>query len=150
MKKIIAILFLLPLLTTITGCTTNNGDIGPLMGQWKLYEIDIDGIPDANYPGNIFWQFQSHVMSMRRTNQYHDQQSRFGSWAMLTDDIMEVNFTHTDNKSPESDYRYTPFQETMLPRAIFQLNILTLNSSTLIVTYFDESDRLITYRLVKW
>ncbi len=150
MKKIIAILFLFPLLTTFAGCTTNNGDIGPLMGQWKLYEIAIDGTPDADYPGNIFWQFQSHVISMRRTNQYHDQQSRYGSWAMLSDDVIEFNFTHTDNKSPESDYRYTPFEDTMLPRAVSKLNILTLNSSTFTASYLDDAGRIITYRLVKW
>jgi hypothetical protein len=132
------------------GCTTNNGDIGPLYGQWKLTDISVDGVSDANYAGDIFWLFQSHVISMRRTDADHTQHACYGSWTRPTDDLLELDFTHTDDGSPDIDYRYTPFTDTLLPRAIARLTIVTLNSSRFVAAYDTTDGRHIVYTLEKW
>lgn len=131
-------------------CTTNNGDIGPLYGHWKLQQILIDGTPEAGYQGDIFWQFQSHVISMRRSDAYHKASQCFGSWIETGDNTLQLNFGHTDGFSPERDYQYTPFAETMLPRGIASLKVITLNDCDFTATYTTADGNVVTYRLTKW
>lgn len=141
-------LLLISLLTILPGCTTNNGDIGPLFGQWKLTEILIDGEPEPGYNGDIFWQFQSHVISMRRIDPDHTQHFCFGSWQMPDNKTLQLDFSHTDDEN--TDWRYKPFEDTMLPTAVSNLDIVTLNSSRITATYLTDSGQTITYRLIKW
>ena len=35
----------------MSGCTHNNGDIGPWFGTWQVTGIDADGAPLAEYDG---------------------------------------------------------------------------------------------------
>ena len=69
-RKLAVVLVSVMVMTGISSCTRNNGDIGPWFGTWKLTEITVDGTSDAGYEGNIFWKFQNDVFEMVRVNQH--------------------------------------------------------------------------------
>ena len=63
MKKAIYIIGVICCFLAFTGCTHNNGDIGPWFGQWKVERIDKDGEADPDSEGNCMLRFQSSVVT---------------------------------------------------------------------------------------
>ena len=68
------------LLCGMSGCTHNNGDIGPWFGTWQVTGIDADGAPLAEYDGNVVLKFQSHVMESRTQYDHHSYTAYWCSW----------------------------------------------------------------------
>lgn len=61
MKKILLALLALSFLVS---CTQNNGRIGDIFGLWKVESIEINGVADLEYQGNLFFAFQNDVAAM--------------------------------------------------------------------------------------
>ena len=103
MKKTAITAFCLLLLTLLLlpACTHNNGDIGQWFGQWKVEKIEIDGTPDPDYKGDVFFRFQSSVFALARTDRkdYFTANIWFGSWNE-TDGMLTIDFPNDVNKVP--------------------------------------------------
>ena len=80
MKQIAKNMILLAAMLMVASCTTNNGDIGPWFGTWRVTEITTDGVADADYQGNMFFKFQSTVFEMLLVHDDHGTENRFGIW----------------------------------------------------------------------
>lgn len=150
MKNCLTIIIAVLVMSFMSGCTHNNGDIGPYFGTWKLTGMEIDGKPDASYSGNIFWQFQSTVFCMRQVNAHHDTDIRWGSWEETDDGMLVLNFTHRDDEHPTGSSIYSPIPATGLATAVNYLTIEKKSSSHLTLTYLSEEGLTYCYHLLKW
>lgn len=54
--------FLAAIMLGLTSCTTNGGDLDGLWGQWRVEDIVIDGSPDNDYNGNLYFSFQNYAV----------------------------------------------------------------------------------------
>lgn len=150
MKNIL--LILLPLLAMLsTGCTHNDGDIGPWFGTWQLEEITADGDVETAYNHDIFWQFQNTVFCMRKVTALHDNLPRWGTWKETGDNVLQLNFTHHDSEYEAGSTKYSPFPETHIPvNTVTDLNILEMSRSRLVLQYHADDGSVYTYYLKKW
>lgn len=150
MKNFRILIIAVAVIFLMTGCTHNNGDIGPYFGTWKLTGIEVDGKPDETYSGNIFWQFQSTVFCMRQVNAHHDTDIRWGSWEETADGMLVLNFTHHDDEHPVGSSLYSPLPATGLASAVNYLKIDRKSSSHLTLTYLSDGGPAYCYYLRKW
>lgn len=131
----------------VTSCTRNNGDIGPWYGEWHLQSIDINGVDDDSYPGNVLWKFQSNIVEMV-TVTGHTHTEHYGTWSESADELI-LDYTHSDNANAPGSSKYAPPQCTHLPAAIVSLRIIKKSSSELILSYSPDADTVIVYTLRK-
>lgn len=137
-------------------CTHNNGDIGDFFGTWKLSEITIDGIDDAQYQGDVFWKFQATLIQMVTVDDStHDYTASMGSWSQPQDNILRLDFTHTDTDHPEpGSSAYSPVPGLHLPSAcVFDMDIISLNSSKMVLRFTDSAGAqpvVYQYYFKKW
>lgn len=89
-----------------TGCTHNNGDIGPLFGQWIMTDITADGSHPADVVAtNWNWRFQSGVLLISEANYLsHEHSEYWASWSR-DEQLLYVNFKNTDDVVG-GDYAY--------------------------------------------
>ena len=120
--------FVLMLLLIGSGCTQNNGYIGPVFGSWALVEISEDGIPLELIDHTVF-SFQNEVVQVDHILSEFDRILRIGNFA-ISDDIMTMKFLteHTP------DYKGSTF---LMPTWLYfpkgemplRFDILTLNGN---------------------
>lgn len=132
------ILFL-TIIVTLLSCTHNNGDIGPLFGQWKLTEILINDKPDQNYGGNIFFAFQNDVTNMRMVCEHNETIEKYGHWEQNGDILLLIY----------DDPNYLPLPETYFNTGVNTCEIITLNSKELILKRKSDNGTY-TYKFKKW
>ena len=54
------------------GCTSNNGNIGEIFGQWKLERIDTQGMTTDPTPGlTMTWAFQNTTVRVLQMTDAH-------------------------------------------------------------------------------
>lgn len=141
MKQIAKNMICLAALLMVASCTTNNGDIGPWFGTWRVTEITTDGVADADYRGNMFFKFQSTVFEMLLVYDDHGTENRFGIWNDDGKGNLTVSFP---------DVKYEPLPQSHM-RA--EQNVLTFNgvqSSGFVLRLDSPDGHVYTYRLVKW
>lgn len=131
------------LVMMLTGCTRNNGDIGPIFGLWKLVGIEPQGewkqAPDLNVE-NLYWGFQSSTVRMVTRKSQALIYESFGNWS-ISGSTLYLSFP---------DPEFPPRAEFGLP-AETSLNILELSSGTLIVCATPiGATAPVVYRFEKW
>ena len=92
--------FLLPFVALValipSGCTHNDGDIGPLFGNWRLVSVagDTEGhrVPDGYY---VDWGFQNTTIHMSMTMPGHRVDNRYGNYR-LEDNTLFLDFTDSE------------------------------------------------------
>lgn len=132
------ILFLI-IMTASLSCTHNNGDIGPIFGQWKLTSIFINDKEDQGYKENIFFAFQNDVTSMRIVRENQDVSETFGHWK-LDGDILLLIYDDPDLE---------PLSETYFTEGVNTCEIITLSGKELILKR-EANGNIYIYRLKKW
>lgn len=141
MKQIAKNMILLAALLVVASCTTNNGDIGPWFGTWRVTEITTDGVADADYQGNMFFKFQSTVFEMLLVHDDHGTENRFGIWNDDGKGTLTVSFPDANHEPlPQSHMRA-------------EQNVLTFNgvqASGFVLRLDSPDGHVYTYRLVKW
>ena len=141
MKQIAKNMILLAAMLMVASCTTNNGDIGPWFGMWRVTEITTDGVADADYQGNMFFKFQSTVFEMLLVHDDHGTENRFGIWNDDGKGTLTVSFPDANHEPlPQSHMRA-------------EQNVLTFNgvqSSGFVLRLDSPDGHVYTYRLVKW
>ena len=134
----------------MSGCTHNNGDIGPWFGAWMLNAIEVDGQPSDEYPRDTqVWKFQSTVINVSQIYPHHYMYDSFGSWEQLSATKLELNFGHYDNATLPGEERYEPPVYTHLPKGAAILDIVTLTDKKMVLTYLANDGVTYTYRLSK-
>ncbi len=156
--KIVSSFFIFSAAMLFQGCTRNNGDIGPWFGMWQLMTVETDGVPDAGYESNIFWNFQNDVFSMNWRGTGAVELPRvqvWGTWKEAGDDLI-LDFSHSDDRYPLFGEHsgvniYAPYIQTHLPYGeASALRIVKMKGSDLILTYEpDEAGVVYTYILKK-
>lgn len=144
-----AIILLAIILLAATACTRNNGDIGPWFGAWTMTSIKADGIPVADYsPSTITWKFQSTVINMIQINPHHEYINSFGTWRQISDNQLELNFSHSDSERPSGTDVYAPLPATHLPASVSLLDIVSFSSKHIVLEYTSPTDGIVyTYTL---
>lgn len=98
MRYLSVILSVVALTMLSAGCTRNNGDIGPWFGTWQVTRIDVDGVPAADYRGNVVMKFQSHVMESRAQSDNHSYSAYWCTWSE-SDGSLRLEITPGDDAS---------------------------------------------------
>lgn len=150
MKPIFSKSWVLILLFMLSGCTQNNGNIGPYFGLWKLSELTINGEADPAYHDNIVWKFQSAAISMIRILDHHESSDCYGTWKETDPKTLQMEFIYHDDSDPKGTWKYAPLPETHLPTGIFSLEIIHLSSKRMQLKYQNPDGTVYGYKLEKW
>lgn len=133
----------------LSGCTRNNGDIGPWFGSWLLYEIDVDNTPDKSFSGNVVWAFQSSVIKITVVNSYHQTDEYWGTWED-NNGVLTLNYTHSNAETAPGTNEYGFPPNIFFPTCgIIKLQILEQKNNRLILNYTKTDGIKIIYRLQK-
>ena len=103
-------------MTVVASCTSNNGDIGPWFGTWKVTEVRCDSEVEEQYAGNMFFKFQSSVFEVLVVNDHHFSDTAFGEWREEPGGKLVIWFP---------DQSYEPSQESHFAR---EANVLTYDA----------------------
>ena len=123
------------IVVSLLSCTHNNGDIGPLFGQWKLTTLLIDENPDKNYKGNIYFSFQNDVTNMKIINDNQNVYDTYGHWKQEGNKLLLIY----------DDPIFPPLLETYFNPGINICEIITLDNKELILKRVTE-DKTYTYK----
>lgn len=129
------------ILLSISSCTRNNGDIGPLYGQWKLISIDTQGLELPEYHGDVFWSFQDSAFQLLMRTEAHEFDRYYGNWSLI-DDGSRLVLTFPDPRWPAP--------QSIGLSATTVLRVITLTSRDAVFEYSDTDGKSITYTLRKW
>lgn len=151
MKNIaLNILLLLPLLSFCSGCTHNNGDIGPLFGSWVLDEMTVDGKVQDLGDDNTFIQFQGKVVMTKLIDDRHSLLFySVGSWERSGDELA-LDYTHYDDKSEPGTGQYSaPYWLLFETNAVNIVRIVSLNSKHMQLEYRTSDGKTAFYKFRK-
>ncbi len=139
------------MMAVVSGCTHNNGDIGPLFGSWTLQEIVIDGTPDASYGHNMTWNFQNHNLSIMTVYPHHDRAENMGTWEWVNQDrVISINFTYENSEGVVGGSPFCPPPGLHLPTGqILVMDVMQLTSSDMTLVYESADGEMIKYRFTK-
>ena len=134
-------------IAALCSCTHNNGDIGPLFGQWKITDIATTDAATGNVTHNAtsgaFLSFQNDVVTLTQVyDGQHQSALSYGKWE-LNGNSLTLYFDISDGVSLPGAMFY--------PRADF--NIETLSGSELVMTLtgnLPEGAAQVCYTLKKW
>ena len=134
-------------IAALCSCTHNNGDIGPLFGQWKITDIAttdaVTGTVTHNATSGAFLSFQNDVVTLTQVyDGQHQSALSYGQWE-LNGNSLTLYFDISDGVSLPGAMFY--------PRADF--NIETLSGSELVMTLagnLPEGAAQVCYTLKKW
>lgn len=134
-------------IAAMCSCTHNNGDIGPLFGQWKITDIAttdaVTGTVTHNATSGAFLSFQNDVVTLTQVyDGQHQSALSYGQWE-LNGKSLTLYFDISDGVSLPGAMFY--------PRADF--NIETLSGSELVMTLagnLPEGAAQVCYTLKKW
>lgn len=134
-------------IAALCSCTHNNGDIGPLFGQWKITDIAttdaVTGTVTHNATSGAFLSFQNDVVTLSQVyDGQHQSALSYGQWE-LNGNSLTLYFDISDGVSLPGAMFY--------PRADF--NIETLSGSELVMTLagnLPEGAAQVCYTLKKW
>ena len=134
-------------IAAMCSCTHNNGDIGPLFGQWKITDIATTdaatGTVTHNATSGAFLSFQNDVVTLTQVyDGQHQLALSYGKWE-INGNSLTLYFDISDGVSLPGAMFY--------PRADF--NIETLSGSELVMTLagnLPEGAAQVCYTLKKW
>lgn len=132
----------------LSSCMQHNGNIGDWFGTWKVESISINGISDAAYEGNLFFQFQTDIVCLNQvdTDVSNSSMRVFGRWRDEGSTLV-LDFSYT---ADGMDGSFTPPEDTYLSKGE---NILKLQkeSSRRMLWTLEKTDtsQIIIYSLKK-
>lgn len=137
-------------------CSTNDGNIGPLFGQWVMVSMDVDGEPydgwqSDDYPYTTF-RFQNDICFVSKSNERLDVQTSYCTWAWQTErKVISLNFTYQDNDFPEpgTGIYAPPAWLMMYTPGVYYFDVQWVNDKEMIWTGVTPQDRILTFHLKK-
>ncbi len=140
--RLTALLLMAAMALALAGCTHNNGDIGPIFGQWQLRSItpDTDGAQPPALPedAEMYWAFQSSTVRVDLCLPRHEVRSSYGNYR-LTDETLFLDF-------PDESY------PQLIPGAgrQSQWQLLRLSGSELTLRLTDADGQASVWTFRKW
>lgn len=133
------------------GCTQNNGYIGDLFGSWCLQSIMCGTEP---YPSGIrattYWSFQSDVIRVTAEYEYHYVENYYGTFEQVGDNILRLDFTHSDDDTAAGTGQYqAPTWMGFPASGIINLTIAQSEDDLLVLTYDSPDNGTLVYTFVK-
>lgn len=133
----------------LASCVTNNGDIGPLYGQWILKQLTVDGTPDDIDCSDFAFSFQNNIVFITHQLGHQVYSETYGTWS-VDGDKLTLNFTHTaDGYSPNEVTFTPPYQLHILGQKITVMDMITLTDKQLVFGYTDSEGTTYKYTLKK-
>ncbi|MDE7349636.1 MAG: lipocalin-like domain-containing protein [Muribaculaceae bacterium] len=87
----------------LSGCTQNDGHIGPVFGSWALTDMTEDGLP-ADTGDETVVCFQNEIVKVvRLVNPPYSVVTRYGNFS-LSDDVLTMKFQV--GPTPSGSYMY--------------------------------------------
>lgn len=146
----IKILIVALLALAAAGCTQNNGRIGRLFGSWVLEKALING-QDIDLPAGTetYFSFQADVVRVTLEEDHYAAQSRLGTFRMLSEEVLQLNFDHSDDTTPSGSGAYAAPEWLGFPaKGVFNLQA-TGSGDLLKLLYNREPDVTLVYYLTK-
>lgn len=147
MKTLRYLLFILPVILSV-GCTHNNGDIGPLFGQWIMTDITADGTRPADItPTDWNWRFQSGVLLISHVDYLaHEHHEYWASWEKDGESLL-INYQNTQDGY---DFYYDiPAQIGFTTPSHYKLDILQSSSKNMTLQMVNSDGVTYVYTLKK-
>lgn len=139
MNKLLSMLCCAVMLLLTAGCTSNNGDIGEIFGQWKLERIDTQGMATDPTPGlTMTWAFQNTTVRVLQMTDAHQSRESYGNFR-IADETLFLDFA-------DEDY---PMLIPDIPRQS-EWQILHLDKSKLTVRYQYPDESSMIWYFKKW
>lgn len=82
------------MLCGLCACTHNNGDIGPLFGQWRI----VGGLPTPAGEA-LYMSFQNSTVELKAVGDRHESLTAFGNWAQ-NESTLTLTFPDADRQPP--------------------------------------------------
>lgn len=147
MKKCFAFISMI-LILILSGCTQNNGHIGPIFGSWSLIEMTENGLP-INMNDETVFSFQNQVVQVIKyqKNPPYVGVIKYGNFT-ISDDMLTLKF---QLKSTEVDnYMYlTPdWLHFPLDGEPIHLDVWKLSGSEMVLS-LDNEGKTIGYKFRK-
>lgn len=98
------------MLTLLTGCVTNDGDIGFWYGTWAFDKITVDGVEVNDWQTPDTWSnvsFQNNIAAFASVSADGGYMQRWCTWT--ADDktgTIAFDFTHSDNQTAAGTGKY--------------------------------------------
>ena len=88
------------------------------------------------------------VINMIQINPHHEYINSFGTWRQISDNQLELNFSHSDLERPSGTDVYAPLPATHLPASVSLLDIVSFSSKRIVLEYSSPADGIVyTYTL---
>lgn len=148
MKRSFLYTTIIALTALLTGCVTNNGDIGTWYGTWALERMTVDeaDVPTVDENGWTCFAFQNDVVLITRTTALGDVTERYGTWTEQ-DGQMNFDFNHNDDFDPSV---YTaPAWLHFVPAGVTRCKILSSSSKAATLQQVTADGLTVTYYLRK-
>ncbi|MDE5983000.1 MAG: lipocalin-like domain-containing protein [Duncaniella sp.] len=136
----------------LTGCTQNDGDIGPWFGRWRLDKMTCDGKNMDIYADAdirlVYWSFQNNIVRVAVQHAHDVEEITFGRWSQQ-DDLLLLDFTASGDPVDNPGI-FTP--PAILHFESDEINRLTINEMTdsyLDLSHHGADGRLYQYFLKK-
>lgn len=135
----------------MTGCTHYKGGDPDLWGLWKLDALTIDGQPDPNYDGNVFWAFQSSIIMVQEVDdEMHESLDHYGTWSLDREtSTLTLTFNYANDQTPPGTGMYAPPAVIYITAPVTALNVIELKDKTMTASHV-AGGRIITYSLRRW
>lgn len=136
----VAAIVLLVMAAVSASCTKNNGDIGVWFGQWRVEKIEIDGVDNADYAGNLFFSFQNAVFEEKIITPEHEAIAAYGRWTETAENTLNIYMDEPD---------YPPIDGYMVK----DMNVMSYeikSSTTITLTLKTTDEHSVTFYLLKW
>lgn len=138
-------------MSVLTGCRTNNGEIGLFYGQWVLEDMSCDGEKVSLDEADYFWSFQNNIIFIDKVSEYQQFFNTMGTWDE-EDNVLYLNFSHKYGgiEGSENWRDFVPPPELMIPgNAITPMDILSMTSKEMTLSYIDDQGQTLVYHLQK-
>lgn len=137
---------------SMTGCTTNNGDIGPYYGVWnvdKILPVESTVGTSWNADGNFTtFAFQNNIIAVSLSNEFGNIQQQWGTWRVDNNSIT-FDFTHHDNTFGPDGYMYGAPEWIGFANGINVLSIKKLDGRKMVLSLNKDDGMVYTYYLSK-
>ncbi len=130
-------------------CTHNNGDIGPLFGQWAMTTITCDGAPvDGISADDYTWRFQNDIVMISLADRTaHTTLNYTATWE-LNGKALEIDFRQKSDVHPNG----VPVPEVLgftQRNTAYTLNVDAMTSSRMSLTLHSPDGHVCSYTLEK-
>lgn len=150
MKKLLFYIAVIAAVATLGGCTTNNGDIGPLFGTWRFESVAVGGVDvnlEADSVESYSLVFQNRIVRVIEVRERHDHEYYTGTFRHR-ENLLELDFSHSDKLNGTTIYT-PPSVLGFEPHGVTNLIVTKLTKRQMEAYRVDNNGVTHTYKFSK-